>query len=836
MKKLIFKIALLSMLLVFVACANDETSTGGSASLTIPNSTLVAKFFGDMASKDQNPERRANAGNAGIDAGGVTFKFDKQSAEFVNGNAKITFHEDDNTAAEQSAALKARIRFEASAIIQNPSNKIDGLSPLVDVDITHDELSATKATALVTVKTSGESKFEDGEKTKTFNIILTGKYFVPPAIILNETLAIAFNDNDPSDLITASPGNAGIAAGEIVINANNGDFQDTDNTAEVTFDNAEINATQLIAAMKNSVKTAVDDILKQATNTVEGLSTETLVSVRISGTKGLATVTIKVKDSFSYSFEDGSNAKTFVITLTSDRIKKTIITNTKLAEIFNGAPDDRSRAVNLIGGLAGIKAEGIILNAVAGKFDTSNTNVIFHIGDTTAANQNAAILYSVKLVVNEILGKSVNKIDGLNTNAVFKVVIADSTTATATATINTIDGYEFEGGSTSKDIVVKLTGTFTNHTVIPNSDLQSEFDGNDESPNHNEEPGKASIRSKEITLKVINGKFQDDNNVAVTFHGNDDTIAEQAIAIEYTVKKIVDFMLVPSRNKVKGLDGKSTVKFIEKTGETTATARVTIKSIGGYKFEDGTTSKTFTITLNSMGFEGATLYVNANAPSQTRAGLTGFIIPKDFSDITDKVAVTFHNLDNVFDDEKKIAIKNAMLQMNLPKGNSLKVKSVGDFQSNDNTIEVTFNNNKVVKIYLSGYFGDQNQEITIDAFKTDAFGATGGYAGLPRISVGKDFTAPKITHVAGYSGRPNDDGKKAQIIGALNAAFLQRNQVNYGDDYPEGIQYYPGNVVVKSWSEINGVFTVTFGIATFNGPFVYPGGKGTQKMDIKIGK
>ena len=836
MKKLVFKIALLSMLLVFVACTDDGTDTGsGGVSLTIPNSTLVAKFFGTMLSNDQNPVGRAIAGTAGINEGGVTFKFDQRTSKFLDGKADIVFHDDDNTAAEQSAALKARITNEARTIIQHANNKITGLSPLVGVEITHDELNATKATALVTVKTSGESKFEDGEKTKTFNIMLTGIYFVPPIVVLNETLAIAFNDNDPSDLITASPGNAGIAASEIVINANNGDFQDTDNTAKITFDDAETDATKLITAMKNSVKTAVDDILKQATNTVEGLSTETQVSVRISGTKGLATVTIKVEKGFS--FEDGSNAKTFVITLTSDRIKKTIITNTKLAEIFNGASEDKSRTVNLIGGVAGMPADGIILNAdLNGKFATSNTNVIFHIGDTTAANQNAAILYSVKLVVNEILEKDVNKIDGLNINAVFKVVIADSTTATATATINTIDGYEFEGGSTSKDIVVELTGAFTDHTGIPNSDLQSEFDGNDESPNYNEAPGSASIRGKEITLKVINGKFQDDNNVAVTFHGNDDTIEEQKIAIEFTVKKIIDFMLKPSENKVKGLDGGSTVKFIGKTGDTTATATVTIKSIGGYKFEDGTTSKKFTITLNSMGFEGATLYVNGNAPSQTRAGLTGFIIPKDFSDITDKVAVTFHNLDNVYDDEKKIAIKNAMLQMNLPKGNSLKVKSVGDFQSNDNTIEVTFNNNEVVKIYLSGSFGDQNQEITIDAFKTDAFVATGGHAGLPSISVGKDFTAPALTHVAGYSGSPTHDGKKTQIIGALNAAFLQRNQVNYGDDYPEGIQYYPGNVVVKSWGELNGVFTVTFGIATFNGPFVYPGGKGTQKMDIKIGK
>ncbi len=835
MKKLVFKIALLSMLLVFVACTDDGTDTGsGGVSLTIPNSTLVAKFFGTMLSNDQNPVGRAIAGTAGINEGGVTFKFDQRTSKFVDGKAEIKFHNDDNTAAEQSAALKARITNEARTIIQHANNKITGLSPLVGVEITHDELDATKATALVTVKTSGESKFEDGEKTKTFNIMLTGIYFVPPIVVLNETLATAFNDNDPSDLITASPGNAGIAAGEIVINANNGDFQDTDNTAEITFHDTETDATKLITAMKNSVKTAVDDILRLPNNTVKGLSTETLVSVRISGTEGLATVTIKVKEGFS--FEDGSNAKTFVITLTSDRIQKTIITNTKLAEIFNGASEDKSRTVNLIGGVAGMPANGIILNAPGGTFDTSNTVVTFHIGDTTAANQNAAILYSVKLVVNEILEKSVNKIDGLNINAVFKVVIADSTTATATATINTIDGYEFEGGSTSKDIVVELTGAFTDHTVILNSDLQSEFDGNDESPNYNESPGRASIRGKEITLKVINGKFQDDNNVAVTFHGNDDTIEEQKIAIEFTVKKIIDFMLHPSLNKVKGLDGGSTVKFIEKTGDTTATATVTIKSIGGYKFEDGTTSKTFTITLNSMGFEGATLYVNGNAPSHTRAGLTGFIIPKDFSDITDKVAVKFHNLDNVFDDEKKIAIKNAMLKMNLPIGNSLKVKSVGDFQSNDNTIEVTFNNNEVVKIYLSGYFGDQNQEITIDAFKTDAFGSTGGYAGLPSISVRKDFTAPTLTHVAGYSGRPNDDGKKAQIIKALDAAFLQRNQVNYGDDYPEGIQYYPGNVVVKSWGELNGVFTVTFGIATFNGPFVYPGGKGTQKMDIKIGK
>ena len=830
MKKLIFKIALLSTLLIFVACteAGDNVSSG-SSNLTIPNSTLVAKFFGDMASNDQNTEKRAIAGSAGINEGGVTFKFDKQTEKFVDGKAEIKFHNDDNTAAEQSAALKARVAFEASAIIQHKNNKINGLSQLVDVQMQLDEGSTTNATAIVTVKTSGESKFEDGDITKTFQIALTGDYFAEPIEIPNTDLDKL--NNKQSAVVTATYGTAGIAAREITISVTDGVFL-ADVAANVTFHANDNDVIKRTVAMKNAVTKAVSDILKDSINAITGLNKNATVIIKnIQNGKATATVTIKAND--GYIFENKRYNKTFDITLNSEDIGLITITNQTLTNTFNSSADDKSNAITVASGTAGIPANGITLTSQNGNFNAITTNVTFNSTDSSAGKQNEAILFSVRKAVNEILKNQGNIITGLNPNALVLVTITDGTdTATATATINTVDGYQFEDKTTTKEIKVTLNGNFTNHLTISNSSLEVAFDGSDVS---RQITGGIAINKGAITLKVTNGVFQDDHEIALTL-SDAHTFEQQAEAIVVAVKDIVDTMLNDPLNHIEGL-GESIVTNVVKTEFKKVTATVTINATGDYKFEDGKKSKTFNITLISDQFaliiiDETGINIARSNNSHKKAGLAAFTIPAGFANLlTPKVVISFHNLDNVIE-ERRPALKKAMQAMNIPKGAGVVVRTVSDLQMNGLTIDVTFSPatgykfgngdaDKKVTIHVTGFNGGPGiQTIYPGAFKISAFDPASNYAGIKDFTVGANFSASTLG-ISGYnavSGNPSDEIKQEQINKTLRKIFLQANS-----QYTEGMIFKDnsGNVTLDDWSSRGATYTITFDVEDLNGPFQY---------------
>ena len=809
MKKLIFKIALLSMLLVFVACANDETSTGGSASLTIPNSTLVAKFFGDMASKDQNPERRPNAGNAGINAGGVTFKFDKQTAEFVNGNAEIIFHNDDNSAAEQSAALKARIIFEASAIIQNPSNKIDGLSNLVGVDI--EVATDTTATAIITVNTSGESQFENGEKTKTFNINLTGDYFVAPTIIPNESLITAFQ-NDKSLNINAAAGMAGIIADEITVNVIDGDFQD-DTSANVTFSSGDDNGGKQLAAMKKAVTKAVSDIL--TLNAVEGLNTTALVNVKINGS-GAATATVTIKPKDSFVFQDGRYTKTFKITLSNGTIGfSTISHSTLIAAFKDGTGNDTNTSLNATSGTAGFGgAEINVKYSITDFVSDTGARVSFAKTDFSSSLQVVAMTKSVKQLVEAILKHNDNKVDGLDTNIEVTVKTNATDSATATVTVKALPGFFFEDSANgdNKTFEIALTGKFSMHKEVTNAQLTAAFNGgtDDQSANTDPNTSNAGIAKGMITLKYSSPNFDPDNAVSVTFHADHITFQQQENAIESSVKAIMKLMI--ENNTVTGLSQTVTVTDIVRKDIKTVTATVNIMTSNGYLFEDNTNSKAFKITLQSEGFAPLSISLDSFEVPATnniggKAGVALFIIPDGFAHVTIPVAVTFHAADNTIDAQNK-AIKRSMKEMQLLNKEGIVVSSVGDYNTNK-TIEVTFSpkpgykfdgaDSKTVRISLKGDFADvvDRYKIVETPFTLSGLSPIRGRAGIPTLRFQSGFREPATVQCMSWHSSDKGNARKGAALRALDKMLTENNSSYPDSDYPFAVEYKKGSVRFK---------------------------------------
>ena len=816
MKKLVFKIALLSMLLVFVACTDDGTNTGsGSSSLTIPNSTLVAKFFGTMMSHDQNPEARAIAGTAGINEGGVTLKFDQRTSKFLDGNAEIVFHGDDNSAGEQSAALKARIITEARTIIQHANNKVTGLSPLVEVDV--EIISDTTATAIVTIKTSGDYKFEDGNKTKTFNINLTGDYFVAPTIIPNEALTTVFN-NDQSVNIDAAAGMAGIATGEITVHVTEGVFS-PDTEANITFDLSDDDGGKQLVAMKNAVTNAVSRILKHSDNVVDGLNTDATVDVKINiGDTATATVTIRANDGFI--FQNGKSKKTFEITLKSTAIDLTIILDATLRNQFDGTNDDLNTALNATSGNAGFIAGQIAVKYSGTAFEAdTNAAVTFAAADNSNTKQRAALTASVKQVVENILEATGNDVKGLNQVVdVTELSITDTSNASAKVKVKALDGFTFEDKLTSKEFTITLKGVFVMHEVVSNLDLDTFNANHYQSAKTSPSSGVAGIAIDAIKLNATNGKFNNDDTVAVIFHTADKAWAKQVSAMTKSIKLIVEWVLNDTNkaplNKIEGLSTKVTVSNIVRKDMKNVTATVTISTAEGYRFEDHSISKDFKITLQSNGFTPFTIDLNrfnipASSASAGKAGYVAFTIPDGFASVTKPVAVTFNSADNTLD-KQKTAVKKAMKEMNVTSKEGIVVSSVGDLNANK-TILVTFSpkpgytfsgvDSKTVMISLSGRFAGvvDPYKIIETPFTLSASAVAPGRAGISSMPFQSGFREPANIRCMSFHSSDKKDfhKRKAAAIRALDKMLTENNSSYPDSDYPFAVEYTKGSIRFK---------------------------------------
>ena len=657
-------------------------------------------------------------------------------------------------------------------------------------------------------------------------------------IIANSELARVFDgaNNDKSITIEKVSGTAGIVADEIVFKVLAGTFQSNPDVA-VTFDTADDDGGKKITAMTKSVKQAVEAILNVAGNNIEGLSKETRVAVDIDRTTATALVTIIVDD--DYAFEDKTTTKTFIIILTGEGVRKTVISNNLLASTFNNATEDKSLAVNKAVGKAGITADAITLNAQKGVFvDNTEVAILFNATDNTNVKQITAIINSVNQAVDTMLAIEANHINGLSEDVTVLADIASTTEATATVTINVYDGFEFEDRSTSKTFTIGLTNNaFVGAKIILNATLATAFDGgdNDKSATLNQASGdSAGIAAGEIVLKVnASGVFQNDTVTALTFHANDNTLSKKESVVKNSIIKTVTPIL--TTNNVEGLS--VTIKLedlsiAEMIDKNKMIATVSIKALQGYKFEDKTTVKTFEITFNSENFGDSFISEGAiNIPkvdvTERKAGITAFTIPAGFKDVNSGANATFHK--TIYQTaKKKTVLKTSINAINISSVQGLKIKSVSNATVNTgNTkaeITVTFEpepgykfkngaTTKVVKITVAGDFKTSGGTIKEIAFQTSSkVEMTDKLPGINEAIIfnagfiQKEGNSPKLTFPPGLSFVD----KKIVTRISIEKLFLHTITEQTGGKFPEGVTIGIDDLREEIFTDTGATYKVTF--------------------------
>ena len=652
MRKGILKIALLSMLIVLGACSTDENISGNTGKLKIvANATLETAFDGTDDDKSVAIDKAST--KAGIAAEAITLNAPAGVFQDIADFA-ITFDPTDDDESKKGIAMTNSVKEAVEAILNVEGNNVEGLSKTATVDVVTE--AGTTAKATVTVKVDDGYKFENEATTKTFNITLlgggTGK-----TVISNDTLATTFSNatDDKSLAINVAATKAGITANAIYLNAPVGVFGNITGVA-VTFNVTDSSAVQHTTAMTNSVKEAVDAILAVEANNINGLSKEATVEVHIDGAgTAKATVTVKVNDGFE--FEDKSTTKTFTISLTSNDIAEPgKIFNTKLATVFDGSANDKSKAINASwGSNAGFAADAIVVHFTGTAFiDGTVNDVTFHDKDTEFGRQETVIKASAYKVINNILNITENSVVGLAGNITKEDITiargADHTKIIATVKINADAGYIFEDLNTFKTFKITFKSNKLEKIVISEGAINVAA--------INVAPQKAGINAFTIpagfkpVLVSENAKF---DNV-------DSTEAGKANALNAAMREMVADV-TGATTAINGL--------AINLAKTSATFKITFTPKENYKFKSGAT-KVVTVTVYGNFADGVQLineipfdtYQHTFAkPGQAlipaRDGKGAISFGANFKQMSTP-KVSFDDSDKGNDDRKKAAIIKAL--------------------------------------------------------------------------------------------------------------------------------------------------------------------------------
>ena len=543
----------------------------------ILNTKLVGAFTG--AANDKSTTINETAGTAGIESGEIIITSDANGV-FTSVSSTVTVSDSDNTPERQISAMQNSVKTAVDAILRVSDNTVVGLSTESTVVVKPYGTQTSLAIATVTLSTTGDYLFEDNSNIKTFVIALTISK-VQTYSVLNTKLATTFTGtaNDKSTTINEATGTAGIASGGITINSDaRGVLTSVGNTA-VTFADADNTSERQISAMKNSVKKAVDAILKVSDNTVLGLSTESTVVVNLLSDAQKAEATVTLSTTGEYLFEDKRNTRTFVIVLTSSEVQTYSVLNTKLATTFTGTANDKSTTINEATGTAGIASGGITINSDARGVLTSvgNTAVTFADADNTSERQISAMKNSVKKAVDAILKVSDNTVLGLSTESTVVVnLLSDAQKAEATVTLSTTGEYLFEDKRNTRTFVIVLTSL----------DIKSIID-----PSAFNVPATTAIQGTAGTASFTIPIGFDDVTAKVPtyFHNKDNLLYNEK---KNAITKAFESMSTPTGVQITAVE------------EDIRSSKVTVTfgAKDGYKFIDSSSSKKFTIHLS--GFFG----------------------------------------------------------------------------------------------------------------------------------------------------------------------------------------------------------------------------------------
>ena len=539
---------------------------------SVLNTKLSATFTG--AANDQSTTINATAGTVGIESGGITIT-SEASGIFTSINSTVTVSDADNTSERQILAMQNSVKTAVDAILRVSDNTVVGLS--TESTVTVRTAGAQTFLATVTLSTTGDYLFENNSNIKTITIVLTIAE-APTYSVLNTKLASTFTGaaNDQSTTINATTGTAGINSGGITITSEASGIFTSINSTILAFATADNTSALKISAMQNSVKTAVDNILRVSGNAILGLSTESAVIIQTVGNeRSLAIVTLSTTG--EYLFEDKKNTRTFSIVLTNPDLLTSNILNTKLASTFTGAANDKSVAINVTTGTAGINSGGITINSDAsGVFASSSPVITFATADNTPTQQISAMQNAVKKAVDAILKVSDNAVLGLFTESTVVVNRSDAQKAKATVTLSTRETYLFEDKKSTRTFVIVLT--------IPS--VESIID-----PTAFNVPATTAIQGTAGTASFTIPIGFDDVTAKVPtyFHNKDNLLYDEK---KNALTKAFRSMSTPTGVQITAVE------------EDIRSSKVTVTfgAKDGYKFIDSSSSKKFTIHLS--GFFG----------------------------------------------------------------------------------------------------------------------------------------------------------------------------------------------------------------------------------------
>ena len=420
MKRSVFNMALLFMLIFLVACSNDDNVGGNTDKrIVISNAELARVFDGDTDDKSVTISNAS--GIAGIIADEIIIKV--TTGIFQNSNdVDVTFDITDDDYDKKSIAMTKSVKQVVNNILNVTGNNIEGLSKEASVVV---EIDDTAVTATVTITVDTDYVFEDRTTTKTFAITFNRSNF--DKIIISENAI-----NIPAITVTANK--AGINGFTIPQG-----FSDVTSGVNATFLNTTIQHAQKKTVFKNSI-TAID------ISTVKGLKIKSVGDVVVNTGNTGAEIIVTFEPIAGYKFVTGTT-KEVTINVSGDF--KTV--NNKIKEIAF----QTSSPVN-VGGTNISKPMRFGANFT----QTTTPTVNFPTGTTDEEKK-----LRTKHIVGVLFMNTDQQLNGGKfpegvayplANTVEKIFELGG--ATYTITLEALPGYTFQGGNaTSKEVEVKVS-------------------------------------------------------------------------------------------------------------------------------------------------------------------------------------------------------------------------------------------------------------------------------------------------------------------------------------------------------------------------------------------
>ncbi len=424
MKRSVFNMALLFMLIFLVACSNDDNVGGNTDKrIVISNAELARVFDGDTDDKSVTISNAS--GIAGIIADEIIIKV--TTGIFQNSNdVDVTFDITDDDYDKKSIAMTKSVKQVVNNILNVTGNNIEGLSKEASVVV---EIDDTAVTATVTITVNTDYVFEDRTTTKTFAITFNRSNF--DKIIISENAI-----NIPAITVTANK--AGINGFTIPQG-----FSDVTSGVNATFLNTTIQHAQKKTVFKNSI-TAID------ISTVKGLKIKSVGDVVVNTGNTGAEIIVTFEPIAGYKFVTGTT-KEVTINVSGDF--NTV--NNKIKEIAFKT----SSYVEMKPGVAGI-SEAIQFSEGFIQQEGNSPTLTFYTEYDPAGKNTIAKIAVDKLFLNTLAKLNDGKFpDGVTyTTARPGEIAVTGTGATYTITLEALPGYTFQDGNAkSKKVEVKVS-------------------------------------------------------------------------------------------------------------------------------------------------------------------------------------------------------------------------------------------------------------------------------------------------------------------------------------------------------------------------------------------